>query len=94
MDAINPQSSMTSSISGAVAHDTQRRSAPVLWQNPHIVGAIVLEDLGGQLYLLFKHYGQSAWARRVAWRCGIDMLLPVDRACALVLAEFGYSDSH
>ena len=94
MDATNPQASMTSSISGAAANDKQRRSAPLLWQHPHIIGTIVLEDPRGQLFLLFKHYGLSAWARRVAWRCGIDMLLPVDRACALVLAEFGYSDSH
>ena len=93
MDAINPQSSMISSISGAVAHDRQRQSAPFLWQNPHIIGAIVLEDPRGQLFLLFKHYGLSAWARRVAWRCGIDTLLPVDRAHALVLDEFGYSES-
>ena len=92
MDAINPQSSITSSI--GVAHDKPRRSAPLLWQNPHIVGAIVLEDPLGQLYLLFKHYGLNAWARRVTWRCGIDMLLPVDRDHARVLDEFGYSDSY
>jgi hypothetical protein len=93
MDAINLQSSMTSSISGAVAHGKQRRSAPLLWQHPHIIGTIVLEDPRGQLFLLFKHYGLSAWARRVTWLCGIDMLLPVDPAHALVLDEFGYSDS-
>jgi hypothetical protein len=93
MDAINPKLSMTSSISGAVTDDRQRRSAPLLWQNPHIIGAVVLEDPRGQLFLLFKHYGLSAWARRVAWRCGIDMLLPVDRAHALALDEFGYSES-
>ena len=94
MDATNPQASMTSSFSGAAANDKQHRSVPLLWQHPHIIGTIVLEDPRGQLFLLFKHYGLSAWARRVAWRCGIDMLLPVDRAGALVLAEFGYSDSH
>lgn len=94
MDAINPQSSLTSSISGADAHDEQRRSASHLWQNPHIIGAIVLEDPLGKLYLLFKHYGLNAWARRVTWRYGIDMLLPVDHAHSPALDELGYRDSY
>ena len=81
-------------MSGAGAHDQQRQSAPLLWRHPHIIGTVVLEDPSGQLFLLFKHYGLSAWARRVTWRCGIDMLLQVDRAHALVLDEFGYSDSY
>ena len=84
---------MISSISAAVAHDKQRRSAPLLWQNPHIIGAIVLEDPRGRLFLLFKHNGLSAWARRVTWRSGIDMLLPAGNTHALALDELGYSDS-
>jgi hypothetical protein len=93
-DAVNPQSSTTNFSARAVARDKQRRSAPLLWQHPHIIGTIVVEVPLGQLFLLFKRYGLSAWARRVTWRCGIDMLLPVDRPHALVLAEFGYSDAY
>jgi hypothetical protein len=89
MDAVNPQSSTTNVI-GGVADDTPRRFTPLLWQHPHVIGTIVVQDPRGGLFLLFKRYGLSAWARRVTWRCGIDMLIPVDRVAALVLDEVGY----
>jgi hypothetical protein len=93
MDAIKTPSTKTNSITRATAGDNQPGSGPLLWQHPHVIGTMVLEDPRGQLFLLFKRYGLSAWARRVTWRCGIDMLLPVDRPQALVLDEFGYSNN-
>jgi hypothetical protein len=94
MDASKPQSSMTvpSAVPVLMPNSTGlRRSSG---STPHIVGTFVLEDARGQLFLLFKHHGLSAWAGRIAWRGGVDMLVPLDRPHALVLDESGYTEAH
>ncbi len=75
-----------------VAVDTEPIRAPIFWQHPHLIGAFVMEDRYGQLFLLFERYGQGAWARRVRWRYGMDLFLPARKDHLTLLEQLGCDD--
>ena len=63
---------------------------PRLWCHPHVAGALVVEEASGQLMLVFERYRGAAWRRRVAWRAGMGMLLPIPGDGSALLARIGY----
>ncbi len=75
-----------------VAVDTEPIRQPIVWQHPHLIGAFVLEDGYGQLFLLFERYGKAAWERRVRWRYGMDLYLPARKDHQVLLEQLGYGD--
>jgi hypothetical protein len=73
-----------------VALGTEPIRQPILWQHPHLIGAFVLEDPHGQLFLLFERNRDAAWERRVRWRYGMDLFLPARKNHGMLLEQLGY----